>query len=630
MRIKPRQHLLDIWQAIARHSFRDGQWTAGTWDGENSVADAEGLLCLLYPATEIGAFRLDDPDNTEEDVLQALRKAGGRLDLPAGVVDAAAEFMRTHTGDDKSPTFAGGYFCQVDDTAGEITEAQRRLGVVDSFSMSVTLCLATLGFLKGYEVKTRRDTVRETIAELREAARVRLTAAMVNLLRSFTVSVFDADSVQGRTLTDLLGGDRLSQRHALQRFQHRFGPLRATVTESLHLGIDVEEGLRDDDRFFEIGWAWSVVRDAPAVQLDEAVAARPYGVAETVVAQPDGVADPVPSLYFTVVALDGIQDLFSERTLTLGLLDAQQQQLAEALRLRWELTQQFWSGLARFDPDRWPLEDIPWQATGQRLESEYLSLSVAAILVHDLMRRRATDDDLVRAVGVMERLAERGRITSRMAHDDPMIRLHDPGVTVPLQGSERLGPPLHWRVNDFSAQLLKRTVQLRTLSRGSVAHDRLLRLAEDVFDHVWRRRIRDGEGLGLWDNVQAVHPGPATGVPAPSTSPPVSWSITERVVEAMVQAHHMYRQPPIRSTGVAVLAQALLSEAAQLLGAEQMEPAPRDDGKRGLQLRSIEAKLGRARGLLDAQPGTACALALDVLGQLDALARAREAADRGA
>ncbi len=106
-----------------------------------------------------------------------------------------------------------------------------------------------------------------------------------------------------------------------------------------------------------------VVKDAPKVtDLDTPVPG-----------QPDGIADRLPYVYFTVVALDGIQDLFSERTLTLGLLDADQQKLAEALRLRWELSQQYWSAVARFGTERWPLEDLPWQTTGLRLESEYFS-----------------------------------------------------------------------------------------------------------------------------------------------------------------------------------------------------------------------------------------------------------------
>lgn len=614
MQIKPRQHLLDIWLAMARHSFHDGEWVWGEWGGESSVADAERLLCLLYPATEIPAFHLDDPDITQEDVLQVMKKAGGRLDLPVNIVTVAAEFMRAHTGDDKSPSFAGGHYFGSQGEVTEVTDEQRGLGVVDSYSMSITLCLATLGFLKGYETRTRRSDIKETIAELRSATSNRLTAAMVSLLRSFTVNVYDTDSPQGETLCELLGQGRLSHRHVLNKFQNRFRALRAAIVESLALGVDVQEGLRDENQLFECGWAWSIVKDSPEVETDE-----PIG------SQPAGVANPVPHLYFTVVALDGIQDLFSDRTLTLGLLNAEQQKLAEALRLRWELTQQYWSRIARFDDDRWPLEDIPWRTTGQKLESEYFSLSVAAILVHDLMRRRATDDDLTRTVGVMERLAERGRITSRMTRDDPMILLHDSGVTLPLQGSERLGPPLQWSMNDFSAQLLKRTIQLCVLSRNLASHDRLLRLAEDIFDHMWRRRIGDGEGVGLWDNVHAVYPE----AEIQKRRMPVSWSITERVTEVMVQAYQMYRQPPIRSIELTELARALLSESAHLLGNEQMEPAPKDDGRHGMQLREIEIKLRRARSLIDEQPGTACALTFDVLGQLDSLVRAREAADRG-
>ncbi|EGX55195.1 hypothetical protein SZN_34133 [Streptomyces zinciresistens K42] len=615
MQIKPRQHLLDIWQAVARHSFDGGEWQWGEWGKESSVADAEWLLCLLYPATEVAAFRLDDPDTTQEDVQQALKKAGGRLDLPANLVTAAADFMRTHTGEDKRPTFAGGNYFGAADKDGELSEEQRRLGVVDSYSMSITLCLATLGFLKVYETRTRRGDTRETIAELRQATSNRLSAAMVSLLRSFVVNVFDTDSSQGRTLGELLGQRQLSQRQVLNKFQNRFRALRAAINESVFLGIDVQEGLKDENQLFECGWAWTMVKDAPEVQTSE-----PIGP------QPDGVANAVPYLYFTVVALDGIQDLFSDRTLTLGLLNTEQQRLAESLRLRWELTQQYWSGIARFDADRWPLEDIPWRTTGQKLESEYFSLSVAAILVHDLMRRRATDDDLTRTVGVMERLAERGRITSRMVREDPVVHeLHNTGVALPLQGSERIGPPMTWALTDFSAQLLKRTVQLCTLSRNLASHERLLRLAEDVFDHMWRRRIRDGEGVGLWDNVHAAYPDAEIH----KRRAPVSWSITERVVEVMVQATVMYRQPPIRSLELTELAKALLSESAHLLGNEQMEPAPSDAGRHGMQLRTIEVKLRRARLLVDDQPGTAYALALDVLGQLDALARAREAADRG-
>ncbi|MFE7811636.1 SCO2524 family protein [Streptomyces sp. NPDC057433] len=609
MQIKPRQHLLDIWRAAARHSFDDGKLVRWDTDGLSSVADAERLLCLLYPATEVPAFRLDQPDTTERDVLRALERVGSRLEIPPNLITVLSQFMRTHTGPDDSPTFSGGHYFRPADPKQELTHEQTQLGVVDAYSMSVTLCLATLGFLKVYEENTTRPEVRRSLGELRDATNARLTAAMVSLLRSFTVNVFDAESEQGRRLIQVIGQNKQSDRAVLQQFSRRFRPLRATIIESLSRGIEVDESIRDESQLFECGWAWGVVKDAPAVvDLDVPVNG-----------QPDGIADRLPYVYFTVVALDGIQDLFSERTLTLGLLDADQQKLAEALRLRWELSQQYWSAIARFGTERWPLEDLPWQTTGLRLESEYFSLTVAAILVHDLIRRRATDDDLTRTVAIMERLADRGRVTSRMTRDDPAVGLHHPGVTMPLAGSERSGAPLEWRMTDFSAQLLKRIIQLAALSRNIEAQDRLIRLGEQAFEHLWNRRIEDGDGAGLWDNAAAVFPDAAVGRR-------LSWSITERITECLVAARGLYEQEPIRSPELAELARELLSEATHLFGKEQLEASATADGGRGRAMRSIENRLDHARDLVDERPATAFALALPVLRELDTLAQARGAA----
>jgi hypothetical protein len=223
----------------------------------------------------------------------------------------------------------------------------------------------------------------------------------------------------------------------------------------------------------------------------------------------------------------------------------------------------------------------------------------------------------------MERLAERGRITSRMKKRDSAIELHNPGVRLPLQGSDAIGPPMQWTMNDFSAQLLKRSIQLCTLSRNLGSHDRLLRLAEDIFDHVWKRRLTDGEGSGLWDDVKAAYPDSET-MPRP-----LSWNITERVAECMVAGRLLYTQAPIRSTELAILAVAMVSEATHLLGNEQLEPTSHTEGSRGIALRGVEIKLRRAREVLDRQPGTAVALTVEVLGELDTLALARHTASRG-
>ncbi|MFF6783398.1 SCO2524 family protein [Streptomyces sp. NPDC012510] len=611
MQIKPRQHLLDMWHAVARHSFDGGEWSWGEWGGRSSVADAERLLCLLYPATEIAAFRLDAPDTTEPDVVKALKSVGGASDIPVRLLEVLGDFMERHRGEE-GPRFAGGHYFAPEDPEAQLSGEQRDIDVVDSYSMSVSLCLATLHFCQVFRGRTQRASTLARLERLREDAGVRLTAAMVGLLRSFTVDVVDVSSDQGQALAQLLGRGGLSDRQVLQRFQRRFTSLRALITENLRLGLDadVRDQLRDENRLFECGWAWSVVKGAPEIELDPPTA-RAIG------AQPRGVAHPVPYLHFTVVALDGIIDLFSERTLVLGLLTAEQQKLSDALRLRWELTQQYWSAIALFD-DVWPLEDIPWRTTLQRLESEYFSLTVVSILVHDRMRRPSADHDLPRIIGVVERLAERGRITTGTSRADPAIGLHNPGVTMPLLGSEALGPAMAWTMNDFSTQLLKRTIQLCSLSRDFASKDRLLRLAEGVLDHVWGRRIGDGEGVGLWDDMPPARP------PSPVRQGPLSWSITERVAECMVAAHHLYDQPPIPSPTLSELARDMIGEAAHLLGREQEgHPAPAPKSPQGEEIKGIEADLRRARRLVDTQPGTAYALASGVLVRLDALARAR-------
>jgi len=65
MQIQPRQQLLDAWRATARLSYPDSSWRFGGREGTNSISDAEQLLCLMAPATEVPIFRLDKPGVTD-------------------------------------------------------------------------------------------------------------------------------------------------------------------------------------------------------------------------------------------------------------------------------------------------------------------------------------------------------------------------------------------------------------------------------------------------------------------------------------------------------------------------------------------------------------------------------------
>ncbi len=611
MRLQPRLQTLDIWRSVVGFSYGQGEWRWGGRHSRNSISDAEQLLCLMYPAADVSNLALDQPDATGDDVLEALRPLGDRMGIPKVLVDVLLEYMTTYQSENGAPVFSGdSYFVPADDSS-ELSTEQRALDVVDSFAMSISLALSTLGFLKVFGRSVRRPQMRQKIAELEAATSTRLTAAMVGLLRSFAVNVFDADSPQGSVLLSTLNQDGLPDRVMIEELRRTLRPIRVSLRDAT-LGLSQDESLDNENTLFECGWSWGVTHDAPTVKT----------VAD-IGAQPDGVALSAPFLYFTVVALDGINDLFSDRTRVLGLLNTEQQNLAQALQLRWDITLAYWSRMARFGKGRWPLEDIPWRTTDNE-ESTYFSLLVSAVVLLDLLARRATDDDLTRAVAILEELAIRGRVNRRVTKGDSATRLHVPGVRIELQGAEKLGPAMSWLVSDFAALLLKRTVRAAELSRNSTARERLLTVAEESLTHLWRRRLIAGDATGLWDNPSEVFPGTTTNHDLPT------WSLTQRIIESLVIAAAAVGAAPIRSARLQEIAGDLLSEADHLFNQEQMQTSRHSTSSMNANLRRIENRLQRARSLLQDRPGSAKAIVMDVLRELDEFAMARQDAARSA
>jgi hypothetical protein len=628
MRIQPRRQILDVWRAVVRASFQEGVWVWGGRDERNSISDAEQVLCLLYPATELTNLALDRPDAMAEDVALALEPLGGPRTIPQKVIDVLTEYITRYTDDHGEPIFAGGSYLHTDDqdspdAAGpqRITDEQRVIGVVDSYSMSVTLCLATLGFLSVFKPLVRRPALVEKIEHLERSVSDRLTTAMIGLLRSFVVNTVEPGDPDRAVMLRMVNQNAAPEQVVLANLRSRLARVRARLLDDVRIGVNVELGLSEEDRLFECGWGWGIVHGATPLELD----VRQTGFAvQPKICTMAGVADPRPYLYSTVVALDGINDLRSTRTRELGLLNDEQRRLSEALQIRWDLTQRYWSTIARFGDQTWPLEDIPWQ-TSDGEESDYFSLLVSAVLVQDLQNREATDDDLNRAVVVFESLAQRGRITRRVTANDPAVRMHVPGQRIKLGGTAAIGPQLYWHVADFAPLLLKRSLQAARLSANVRAREELLRLAEAIMDHLTRRQIAQGEAEGLWDD-----PGDVL-FPHEDRKPVdrPSWYLTERVVEALVAAARTFMEAPVRSPAVIARAQELLHEADHLLNREMLADADVDDNSaRRAELTSIEATLARARKVLIQQPGTAHALAINALRRLDEMAVAHLDASR--
>jgi hypothetical protein len=609
MRMQPRQEILDIWRAVVRWSWRKDQWVWGGRFDPNSIGDAEQLLCLLLPASKVPVFGLDNPDRTGLDALGALAPLGGAMEIPRGLISVLLGYYQRYTDEAGTPIFAGGSYFSSSKDGHEPIEEQRRLDIVDSFAMAITLSLAVIGFARVFRTTTRRQAVLDQIDDVERRAGIRLTAAMVGLLRSFSVNVFDADSAYGRNLVRTVNQEGLPSREVVDGLRLELRQTMASFREVL-IGSGQVTDLDSQNQLFECGWSWGIVENAPEVEV--------FGE-QRIGEQRIGIAEQAPYLYFTVIALDAIEDLFSERTRVLGLLNEEQQRLSRALQLRSDLTRSYWATVATYgEGTRWPLEDIPWRTT-DGLDSDYFTLQVTSLAVKGLVQDRSSNAQLVRIGNVLSELANRARMTRRPNRDDPALALHYPGVQLALGGSDRLGgAEITWTVNEFAPLLLQRTANIAGLLSDAGDRGELLETADRVWEHMLQRRLQRGHGRNLWDDPS----GAFRELEAQMTPPEgPSWLISERVVAAVVATANVLDRRPLTSPDLAEHADALLSEAEQLFDRELM----RGSGK-SLEndIKSIRANLRRAREIINDRPGTAAWLALTVLGLLNDLSAGRQ------
>src|SRR4051812_11392564 len=109
MRIQPRRQLIETWRAVAHYSYPKQRWAWGGRAHRNSISDAEQLLCLLGPATEIEPFGIDLPDKTEQDIEQSLSPLGDSVEIPQALLRVIHDYLTTYL-DDGLPTFGGGSY----------------------------------------------------------------------------------------------------------------------------------------------------------------------------------------------------------------------------------------------------------------------------------------------------------------------------------------------------------------------------------------------------------------------------------------------------------------------------------------------------------------------------------------
>lgn len=237
----------------------------------------------------------------------------------------------------------------------------------------------------------------------------------------------------------------------------------------------------------------------------------------------------------------GLADLFTARTRILALLTDDQARLANALQLRWDVTQRYWATLATFGDRHWLLEDLPW-TTIDGVGSDYFSLMVSAISTRDMVTRRVSDAELSRLGEVLSELAKRGRITRRAddtAHS--AVSLHHPGFRAGLDGSDVAGGPvLSWTNVDFAGVLLKRTIGIATFLQDVEQRADVIVLVDELWDHLRQRRFASGAAAGLWDAPEQLF---SLALERGGLSPEPSWQQTVRVAESLVAARDDAKWP---------------------------------------------------------------------------------------
>lgn len=555
---------------------------------------------------------LDDPDRADEEVIEALSPIGGAIEIPRRLVSVITDYFTRYTDDTGTPIFSGGSYLAPLEGGSELTDEQRSLDIVDSFAVSVTLTLATIGFVKVYRGATKRRDLLAQLDALEAMASARLTAAMVGLLRSFSTFVFTASDEYGVRLCDMINQDELPRREVVAALREQLRETMASLRSVVIGSGRVTEDLDNSEMLFECGWSWGIIAGAEEVPTTE-----PIGL------QREGSAENAPYLYFTVIAMDAIEDLNSERTRLLGLLNEEQQRLSRALQLRWELTRTYWATVATFgNRRRWPIEDIPWRTTdGDR--TDYYTLQATSLAVKGLIAGgRGADEELGRIASVLVELAQRARITRRASPDEPALLLHAPGKRVTLN-DDTSKPIMTWNVNEYSTVLLQRAATVAGLLSNARRRSELLELADEVWDHLLLRRIPDGQHRGLWDHAGGAFPGLAPKPDAPS------WYLTERVVEALVSAGQLLWDRPFPRAGrLAAYAQDLIDEAEYLFDRELMRGTFAGEAMQR-SMRSIRASLRRAQLLVDERPGTAAALANTLLLLLNDIATGQQKASEG-
>lgn len=597
--------------------------------GRNSVMDAEALLCFLQPQGSLDAFRLRSGCKATGIGVDSINRhysaSGGdgrKLDLDAisMIVELSTNFLEENRAGEIPVFSARSYLDPTDECPSELQDTS--IAIVDSYTMSASACLHLL-YLLGPSGWGNRENTNSTIAgkcaDAYKLADERLSYALHGLCQSFAYSEKSEGTWEKATMIKWPVDSRV-----IEGIRQRLGVLSIETNASLA---------------FECGWSWGPIAAERKIPTTES---RELGIA---------IASPDPYLYFTLNAMDGIEDLFEEWVQTEEILKPEQLALTARLRNLSDLTGRYWAAIAFSNSlaqdGRWALEALPWRTTDKDASLQWsLYVYGLALREHLAGRQATTPSELSRLISLLEELAERGRLTRapvdnlvpkevsgkleqsylKIAQRDPALSLHWPGLELSLEDNEKRSiytMPIY----DYAPQLLKRAAILLRNTTDLDLRDRLRTLIDRVWDeHLKLRANKAAKATPkYWDFpaeaysafrryesavISAGKSGEIIEDSRKVTQRVASWYVTQRVTEALVAlSHAIGKRQRLRLTTVEIyireLSDHLVNEIDELIS----ESGPEDREH----LESLRTTANNVRTEFDKGNLTECLRMLDTL-----------------
>ncbi len=503
----------DIWQ----------DWRNPSGDVANAILETEQVLSFFYPQDTLPEWRLEAMSSNASKELRETVRGFKSVSSYSGFLQVILEFLITHfernVGKDGQQNFQTPAYFAPD---SKISNAS----VTDAYSMGMSLCIICKRLahriINGHPDVGEEDETMSLAEKLWTLSDERLTECLRGLLSAFAVNAANADGWhangdQGVGMWAWPGEEND------QNAGHRptIAKLREIKKRLTDLGFSIGVG-----QAFECGWSWGpIVRSKTdwnwlygqsgtrKISGEQAVWKRVIDHA----ANAPVSAENAPYLYFTVIALDGLEDLFSPELESSGLLNSEQVVLAARLRTLETLTREFWEALALSPPRNdqyrdWLVERIPWR-TADGKDSPYWNLFLLRIIAPRLSR---SEDTSARLVRLTERLAEAGVILREPipSASDPALNLHWPGLlfdlayTRPEAGKSKKGSyeieKDAWAVYDFAPQLMKVCIRFQGLSESPRLQLRWTALIEEIWKHLAARRDEHTSRGRGWDRIDKV------------------------------------------------------------------------------------------------------------------------------